>query len=128
LVWYDEVAEVLLAWLTYYGASLAALKRAHIGFDGLVNHLSPRWRIPVILLGEVFIVGFFVLLGWFGLVVLDVLEGDTLVSLPQVPVQLTQSVIPIGAALFVLAQLASLPEVLAAARQPRASQSMQVEP
>ena len=32
LVWYDEVASILLAWLTYYGAALAALKRAHIGF------------------------------------------------------------------------------------------------
>ena len=29
LSWYDEVASVQLAWLTYYGASLAALKRAH---------------------------------------------------------------------------------------------------
>ncbi|MCL4762803.1 MAG: TRAP transporter small permease, partial [Burkholderiales bacterium] len=25
LVWYDEVASVLLAWVTYYGAALAAL-------------------------------------------------------------------------------------------------------
>ena len=25
LVWYDEVASILLAWLTYYGAALAAL-------------------------------------------------------------------------------------------------------
>ena len=24
LVWYDEVASILLAWLTYYGAALAA--------------------------------------------------------------------------------------------------------
>ena len=27
LSWYDEVASVLLAWLTYYGAALAALIR-----------------------------------------------------------------------------------------------------
>ena len=50
--------------------------------------------------------GFFALLAWTGWVVLDVLEGDTLVSLPWVPVQLTQSVIPIGAVLFILAQAA----------------------
>ena len=30
LSWYDEVASVLLAWLTYYGAALAALSRGHI--------------------------------------------------------------------------------------------------
>ena len=27
LVWYDEVASILLAWLTFYGAALAALPR-----------------------------------------------------------------------------------------------------
>ena len=30
LVWYDEVASVQLAWLTYYGSAYAALKGAHI--------------------------------------------------------------------------------------------------
>ena len=32
LIWYDEIASVLLAWLTYFGSALAALKRAHLGF------------------------------------------------------------------------------------------------
>ena len=36
LSWYDEIASVLLAWLTYYGAALAALHRGHIGFSGLI--------------------------------------------------------------------------------------------
>ncbi|MEO7744539.1 MAG: TRAP transporter small permease subunit, partial [Usitatibacter sp.] len=31
LVWYDEVASILLAWLTFYGSALASVKRAHIG-------------------------------------------------------------------------------------------------
>ena len=35
-VWYDEVGSIMLAWITYYGAALAALKRAHIGFDGIL--------------------------------------------------------------------------------------------
>jgi hypothetical protein len=35
-----------------------------------------------------------------------------------VPVALTQSVIPLGAVLFVIAELVSLPEVLHAARHP----------
>ena len=37
LVWYDEVASVLLAWLTFYGAALASVKRAHIGCPELVD-------------------------------------------------------------------------------------------
>lgn len=115
LVWYDEGASVLLAWLTYYGAALAALKRAHIGFPGLVNSLSPRSRVVVVVFGEVCVVAFFALLTWFGFQVLRVLGGDTLVSIP-VPTRLTQSVIPIGGALFIVAQLLSLPEVLRQAR------------
>jgi hypothetical protein len=43
-------------------------------------------------------------------VVLVVLAGDTLVSLPDVSVQLTQSVIPIGACLFILCEALSLPD------------------
>ena len=44
LVWYDEVASILLAWLTYYGAALAALRRAHIGVPTLAERLTGRWR------------------------------------------------------------------------------------
>ena len=117
LVWYDEVASILLAWLTYYGAALAALKRAHIGFSGLVDSLQPRMRLPAVLFGEACVIGFFALLAWTGWQLLQVLQGIHLVSLPSVPVQLTQSVIPIGAALFIIAQLLSLPEVLRRARE-----------
>ena len=111
LVWYDEVASIMLAWLTYYGAALAALKRAHIGFSGLVDAVRPPLRLILVAVGEVCVLTFFVLLAWMGFVVLQVLAGDTLVSLPSVSVQLTQSVIPIGACLFIAAQLLSLPQV-----------------
>lgn len=116
LVWYDEGASILLAWVTYYGAALAALKRAHIGFPGLVNAMPPTVRVPVVLVGEVLVIGFFALLTWFGVQVLIILEGDTMVSLQWMPTQVTQSVIPIGGVLFILAQLFSLPEVLQQAR------------
>ncbi len=116
LVWYDEGASIMLAWMTYYGAALAALKRAHIGFPGLVNAMPPAARVPAVLFGEVCVIGFFALLTWFGVRVLLILQGDNMVSLPNVPTQLTQSVIPIGGALFIVAQLFSLPEVLRQAR------------
>ena len=109
LAWYDEVASVMLAWVTYYGAALAALKRKHIGFDGLVLALPARWQLAAVIVAELCVYGFFLLLAWTGWVVLRVLEGDTLVSLPEVSVQLTQSVIPIGAVLFLLCETLSLP-------------------
>jgi len=111
LSWYDEVASVQLAWLTYYGAALAALKRAHIGVPGVVAAVDPAWRVPIVIIAEATIIGFFLVLAWYGYVVLLVLEGDTLISLPEVSTQFTQSVIPIGAVLFVIAELLNLPQI-----------------
>ncbi|WP_113912936.1 TRAP transporter small permease [Roseovarius dicentrarchi] len=110
--WYDEVAAIMLAWITYYGSALAALHRRHIGFDTVLLAMPRGLRIAALLLGEVIVLTFFVLMARAGLQVLEVLEGDTLVSLTWVPVQFTQSVIPIGAALFILGQLLSLPGYL----------------
>ncbi|MEO7850837.1 MAG: TRAP transporter small permease [Rubrivivax sp.] len=116
LVWYDEVASIMLAWLTYYGAALAALKRAHIGFPGLVNAMPPALRVPAVVFGECCVIGFFALLSYYGMQVLLILQGDSMISLPWVPTQLTQSVIPVGGVLFIIAQLLSLPEVMRQAR------------
>jgi len=112
LSWYDEVASVQLAWLTYFGASLAALKRAHIGVPGLIAAVPPLYRVPLVILAESIIIGFFLMLAWYGYVVLVILEGDTLISLPWIGTQFTQSVIPIGAILFVIAELLNLPQIL----------------
>ena len=117
LVWYDEVASILLAWVTYYGAALAALKRAHIGVPELARQLRPALRLPLAVFAEACVLAFFVLLAWVGYAVLEVLAGDTLVSLPDVSIAYAQSVIPISALLFVLAELLVLPEVLREARQ-----------
>lgn len=112
LVWYDEVASILLAWLTYYGAALAALHRAHIGMPTLVDRLRGRVRVAVVLVAEACVLAFFGVLAWAGLRVLSVLTGTSLVSLPWVPASVAQSVIPIGAVLFIAAQLLSLPDAL----------------
>ena len=113
LIWYDEVASILLAWLTYYGAALAALHRAHIGMPTLVDRLSGNARMTLVVIGEVCTLAFFGVLAWAGVRVLSVLGGTTLVSLPSVPMSVAQSVIPVGAVLFIIAQLLTMPDVLA---------------
>ena len=122
LSWYDEVAAILLAWVTYYGAALAALRRRHIGFDGVLLALPLPQRMYAVVFAEICVIGFFALLAWTGMIVLDVLQGETLVSLTWVPIQLTQSVIPIGATVFIIAELTSLPEYW---RQVRAGHSLE---
>jgi len=118
LSWYDEVASVLLAWLTYYGAALAAIHREHIGFAGVIQALRPAVRIPFVIISEIIILAFFALLAWVGFDVLVILKGDSLISLPQIPTRLTQSVIPIGALLFFIAEALAFPELLKKAARP----------
>ncbi|OGU09935.1 MAG: hypothetical protein A2W29_13890 [Gemmatimonadetes bacterium RBG_16_66_8] len=112
LVWYDEIAAVLLAWLTYYGAALAALKRAHIGFPRLVRAARPATRVALLLTREILVIGFFLVVAWAGWRVLGALGGLTLGSLPWLSTQVTQSVIPIGAVLCIVAEVVSAVETL----------------
>ncbi len=114
--WYDEVASIFLVWLTYYAGALTALKRGHITVDSVVLALPPRLRMAATWFAEAVTIGFFAVLAWAGMIVLDVLSGLSLISLRWVPLTLAQSVIPIGAGLFIVAQLLSLPEHLAKVR------------
>ncbi len=113
LVWYDETASIGLVWLTYYGSALAALKGAHIGVPALVNALPPKARVTATVFAEVCVFVFFIVLAVTGFQVLAVLENDHMVSLEWVPLRFTQSVIPIGAVCFILAETLRLPKLLA---------------
>ncbi len=109
LAWYDEVASIMLAWITYYGAALAALHRQHLGFDSVLLSMPRPLRLAMVVVAETAVIGFFLVLGWAGWVVLQAIGDEYLVSLTWVPVWVTQSVIPIGAALFIICELLSLP-------------------
>src|SRR3546814_13359078 len=108
LSWYDEVASVQLAWITYYGAAMAALKRRHIGFATVLLALPPALRKLGVIVGEAMVIGFFALMAWAGMEVLTVLAGLHIVSITWVPTQLTHSVLPIGAHLCILCARVSL--------------------
>jgi TRAP-type C4-dicarboxylate transport system permease small subunit len=110
LVWYDEVASIGLAWLTYYGAALGALKRAHIGVPEIMRMLPPGLRSALFVVAEALVFGFFILTAWIGMEVVEILAGSTLVSLPWISEQVAQSVIPIGAVLYLIGQALSVPD------------------
>lgn len=111
-VWYDEVASVLLAWITFYGAAYAAIQRRHLGFEGLVISCPLRLRIALFLLAELVVYTVFGILAYAGWFILQVMGTETLISLRWVPLWFTQSVVPIGAALFIVAQILSTPSTL----------------
>lgn len=108
--WYDEVASVMLAWITYYGAALAALQRRHLGFSGFLLSLDIRRRAVLFVIAESVVYAVFITMAWASWHVLGVMAGDSLVSLEWVPLQFTQSVVPIGCVLFVIAQFVSTPD------------------
>lgn len=107
LVWYDEVAAILLAWLTFYGSALAALKRAHIGFPRLVQRLPRRARVIALVARELAVMGFFVVVAFAGWQVVAGLQGTYLVSLPAVSRPLSASAVPLGALGYMVAELLS---------------------
>ena len=123
LIWYDEMASVLLAWLTFYGAALASVKRAHIGCPELLDAMGWRARRAFNIAAELVVIAFFVLLGWVGASVLPILATDALVSLPWIPMSIVQSVIPVSAALIVVAEVLHLIDLITHAKPPAAPQS-----
>jgi TRAP-type C4-dicarboxylate transport system permease small subunit len=110
LVWYDEVASVVLAWLTYYGAALAACKRGHLGFPGLFLSFPKPIRVVAFVISEVVVIGFFAVIGYAGWFILGIFGDETLVSLNWVSLSFTQSIIPVGAVLFIIAEILSTPD------------------
>lgn len=112
LVWYDEVASVLLAWLTFYGSALASVKRAHIGCPEVIDQFPLALKRLTAILGQILVIAFFALLGWVGLSIMPFLIGESLVSLPWVSMNFVQSVIPISSGLILIAEIMYLIDLI----------------
>lgn len=111
LSWTGEVAGIGLAWLTFYGSALAAGRGAHIASPSILAVMPRSLRLFTAILSEALVILFFIMLFWTGMQVIEVLQGSNLVSLPAVSQQLSESALPIGAALFVIAEVLRLPEL-----------------
>jgi len=120
LGWYDELASVLLAWLTFYGSALASVKRAHIGCPEIVDLMPWRVRRAANIVAQLVVIAFFAALGTVGVTIMPALAGDTLVSLSWVPMNVVQSVIPISSALIVIAEVLYLVDLVRAGAPPAA--------
>ena len=108
----DELARVLLVWVSMVGAALAFGVKAHLGVDFFVNKLHPEARktlsvlvqaVTAVLAVAVFIVG-----GW-GLAM-----GQMGQQLPTLPVSrgLVYISIPLGGVLICLFALENLVEII----------------
>jgi len=117
LTWYDEIASVMLAWLTFYGSALASVKRAHISCPEVVEQASPRVRRALAVVAQLLVIAFFALLGWIGASILPIIASETLVSVP-VSMAVVQSVIPVSCGLILIAEALHLVVLLRPAEAP----------
>src|SRR5687768_12534269 len=81
LVWYDEVATILLAWVTFYGSALAVLKKGHMGVPEVVRMLPKGARVAATVFAQAATIAFYLLLAWAGFSIMEILATDHLVSL-----------------------------------------------
>jgi TRAP-type C4-dicarboxylate transport system permease small subunit len=108
LVWYDEFASYLLVWLTFYGSVVAFYRRRHIGFEVVVDRFLPNTRRIVELVAEFCVLGFQVVLFYYGWLLTRKMGDETAVSLVWVKMGWVYSVLPISGGLMLLISLGRL--------------------
>lgn len=103
LPWYDEFAEFLLVWLTFYGSVLTTQRRAHIGFETLIEYLPAPARRGLEVGAEVIMLLVQGSLFYYGWTLVQAASFDRAVSLPSVRLNWIYSAIPVsGALMFIL--------------------------
>lgn len=110
--WYDEIASVLLAWLTYFGATYALFLRQHMSFGGIVAALPRNAAVALALFSEILVIAFFAVVAWYGNAVLAVAKWDSLLSIRWMTLDIVQSVIPISAVLMIIGTLLTMPRAI----------------
>lgn len=66
LFWSEELARILLVWLTFFGATVAYYHHAHPGVDGLVRRLPPGGQRIAALLSHIAALALFSIMVWYG--------------------------------------------------------------
>ncbi|MBZ9799371.1 TRAP transporter small permease [Mesorhizobium sp. ES1-4] len=127
LIWYDEVAAVLLAWITFTGAPLAALRNTHLGFNGLLFGLPAPGRIALFWATEAIFLVIFAIVAWAGWSILSLFGTETMTTLRFVPRSLVQSIVPVSAVLMIVCRIVTLPERLGDVRAGRNPDGQEIE-
>jgi len=123
LVWYDEFASYLLVWLTFYGAVVALYRRRHIGFEVVLNKFRPETRKIFDFISELFVLGFQVVLFYYGWQLVEKIGADTAISLPWVKMAWIYSVLPITGGLMLIISVMRLIDIALAKERERGDEA-----
>lgn len=66
LIWSVDMAQLLLIWLCFFGATRAMRERAHLGVDLVVRYLGRRARLAIELGLAALFIAFMAVLAWEG--------------------------------------------------------------
>lgn len=116
LPWYDEFAEFLLVWLSFYGSVLALRRDAHIGFEALVEYLPQGAQRVLAVVRQLIVLLVQVALFYYGWQLVAVASFDTAISIRWVRLSWVYSAIPISGALMFPLTLQRLVRLLRPAR------------
>ncbi len=108
LSWYDEFAEYILVWTTFYGAVLASHHRAHIGFETLIESLPPHFKKGFEFVTELLLLGLQGVILYYGWVLIQAMEFETAISLPWVKMTWVYSVMPVSAGMMLIVGLRNM--------------------
>ncbi len=127
LIWYDEAASVLLAWITFTGAALAMHRSAHLGFNGLLFGLNLAGRLALFWSVEVLVLGTLAVVAWAGWAILDIFGNETLTTLRFLPRSFVQGILPVSAVLMIVGRILTAPRRLAATVEGRNPELIEIE-
>lgn len=116
LIWYDEVAAALLAWITFTGAALAVLRNSHMGFNGLMFGLPGPGRFVLFGIVELLFLTICAIVTWAGWAILEIFGDEVMTTVRFVPRAVLQGVLPVSFALMFVGRLLTLPQRLQAVR------------
>lgn len=103
LPWPEEITGYALVWTSFIGAYLAVRDDSHIGFDLLVEKLSPPRRLIVQTFCDLLVIAFFLLLIQQSVRMIGVVGSTPLQTIEAVPVGVFMAALPICGAAIVLA-------------------------
>jgi C4-dicarboxylate transporter DctQ subunit len=103
LSWYDELVGYLLVWLTFLGAVLAQSHGQHIGIGDLVERAPERARRTLALASHLVLIAVHLVLLVYGAQLAIRFLGERAITFP-VPMGVVYGVIPVSAALMLLAE------------------------
>lgn len=118
LDWPDEMAGVLLAWITFVGAALVARDNEHISVTIAADNLPPFWSDVVRVITDLIVILLLWVYVWFSIPMVMITWGQTLITVP-ISRGFLFTVLPISALVMIGYVLAASPLTRRLRRPPR---------